>query len=180
MIATALRQILFWTVVCGLIYPLLLTAFGQLLFPRQANASMLSQSQGSLLVGQDFSRPGVFWPRPSATAEYPYNAATSSGSNLGPNQPRNPYPRFGPDAPPELRTASGSGLDPHLTPEAALFQVARVARERGVNPEQLRKLVAQFTEKPTLGVLGNSRVNVLKLNLALPTLVPTHAVSTTP
>jgi K+-transporting ATPase ATPase C chain len=179
----ALVSLALLTVVTGAVYPLAVTAIAQVLFPRQANGSLLfrdGQPVGSALVGQPFDAPGYFWGRPSATAPFPYNAASSAGSNLGPTNPAlaervrarlaalrqadpdNPLP-----VPVDLVTASGSGLDPHISPAAAEYQVRRVARARGLDERVVRRLVAESTEGRTFGLLGEPRVNVLKLNLAL-------------
>jgi K+-transporting ATPase ATPase C chain len=178
------------TLLTGVAYPLLITGVAQVAFPAQAYGSLITaqgsytanaaDAVGSKLIGQPFANPAYFWSRPSATTPVPYNAASSSGSNLGPlnlsllqsvrervNQLR---PRSQPNAPAvpvDLVTTSGSGLDPHISPAAALYQVARVASVRGLPAEQLRVLVKQFTEGRTFGVLGEPRVNVLELNLAL-------------
>jgi len=171
------------TLITGVGYPLLATGAAQVLFPAPANGSLIVQSGrplGSALIGQPFDDPKYFWGRLSATAPFPYNAAASSGSNYGPLNPAlfemaqaridalraadpgNPLP-----IPVDLVTASGSGLDPHISPAAAEYQVARVARARGLSQDAVRELVAQHTEGRDLGVLGEPRVNVLKLNLAL-------------
>ncbi len=171
------------TVLTGVIYPAVVTLIGQGVFPRQVNGSVIErdgQKVGSELIGQEFSEEKYFWGRPSATTPA-YNGASSSGSNLGPTNPdqlkavkeriealRKAHPDRG-DAPVpvDLVTASGSGLDPHISPAAAEYQVARVAKARGVSEERLRQLIAEHTEGRTLGVLGEPRVNVLKLNLSL-------------
>ena len=171
------------TLITGLLYPLVVTGVVQVLFPRQANGSLIhidGKPVGSSLIGQPFDAPNYFWGRPSATSPFPYNAAASSGSNLGPTndalmkavQARidalqiadhdNPLP-----LPVDLVTASGSGLDPHISPASAAYQVRRVARVRGMEEAMVRQLISQYTEGPQLGILGEPRVNVLALNLAL-------------
>lgn len=173
------------TVVTGVLYPLGVTAIAQIAMPARANGSLIAQdgrTVGSTLIGQPFSSPGYFWSRPSATGPMPYNAAASSGSNLGPTNPaleeavreriaalRAADPGNQAPVPVDLVTASGSGLDPHISPAAAAFQVTRVARERGMDPARLRALVAEHTEGRSFWLLGERRVNVLTLNLALDT-----------
>lgn len=173
------------TLITGFLYPLVVTGLAQILFPRQANGSLIlidGKPVGSSLIGQPFDEPKFFWGRPSATSPFPYNAAASSGSNLGPTNgalmkavqaridafnaadPDNPLP-----LPVDLVTASGSGLDPHISPAAAEYQVRRIARVRGLDETDVRRLVAQHTEGRQFGVLGEPRVNVLALNLALDT-----------
>lgn len=167
MFSTALRMLLIWTFITGLLYPLAVTGVAQLAFPHQANGSM--GPSGSELIGQNFSEPRYFWGRPSAIAK-PYDASGSSGSNLGPTEPKQKEAmtaaaaRFGEKPPVDLLTASGSGLDPHISPEAAEFQVARVAKARGLQEAQVRELVRRHVEGPTFSVLGAARVNVLLLN----------------
>jgi len=174
------------TVLTGIVYPLLVTGIAQVLFPWQANGSAIERDGrpvGSVLIGQPFADPGYFWGRPSATAPYPYNAAASAGSNLGPSDPalaeaaaqriaalRTADPGNTRAVPVDLVTASASGLDPHISPAAAEFQVERVARTRGLAPETVRTLVAGHTLGRQIGVLGEPRVNVLTLNLALDAL----------
>jgi len=175
------------TLLTGFLYPLVVTGIAQVLFPRQANGSLIlidGKPVGSSLIGQPFDAPKYFWCRPSATSPFPYNAAASSGSNLGPTNdvlikavqaridalktadPDNPLP-----LPVDLVTASGSGLDPHISPASAAYQVRRVARTRGMEEAVVRQLVSQHTEGRQLGILGEPRVNVLALNLALDTHV---------
>jgi K+-transporting ATPase ATPase C chain len=170
-------------IVTGLIYPFVITGMAQAMFPRQANGSLIvknGQAVGSELIGQPFDDPKYFWGRLSATSPFPYNAASSSGSNYGPlssaltdevkvriaalkaADPGNTAP-----IPVDLVTSSGSGLDPDISVAAALYQVPRVARARGLSEDQVRALVQQHTEGCQFGVLGEPRVNVLKLNLAL-------------
>jgi potassium-transporting ATPase KdpC subunit len=176
--------------VTGVVYPLAVTGVAQAVFHRQANGSLIEQHGkivGSELIGQAFDDPGYFWGRLSATGPFPYNAAASSASNLGPSndalteavQARIDALQAADQAlgidnsgsiPVDLVTASGSGLDPHISPAAAEYQAQRVARVRGLNVEQVRMLVAEHTEGRQLGFLGEPRVNVLKLNLALDAL----------
>jgi K+-transporting ATPase ATPase C chain len=171
------------TVVTGLVYPGVVTLVGRLAFPEQATGSVIvrdGHAVGSALFGQPFSDPRYFWSRPSATGPQPYNGGASSGSNLGPTNPalaeavaarvaalRAADPGNGRPVPVDLVTASGSGLDPHITPAAARYQAARVARARGMTEEDVLALVERYTEGRTFGVLGEPRVNVLRLNLAL-------------
>lgn len=181
---SAITILLLLTVLTGLVYPALTTGIAQLVFPAQANGSLLPNGAGSALIGQPFDDPGYFWGRPSATGPFPYNAAASSGSNLGPTNPAlmenvqarvdalhaaNTAAGVPNDAPPpvDLVTTSASGLDPHISPAAAAWQVARVAAVRGLDPAAVQALVAQHTEGRQFGLLGEPRVNVLQLNLAL-------------
>lgn len=179
----ALVSLVVLTLITGFLYPLVITGVAQMLLPQQANGSLIMKDGkrvGSSLIGQPFEAPQYFWSRPSATLPFPYNAAASGGSNLGPTNPLlvtalqaridglkmvdpgNPLP-----IPVDLVTASGSGVDPHISPAAAEYQVRRIARVRGLDDTVVRGLVAQHTEGRQLGVLGEPRVNVLTLNLAL-------------
>jgi K+-transporting ATPase ATPase C chain len=167
----------------GLAYPTVIAIIAHAVFPRQARGSLMlrdGRAIGSELIGQPFSDPRYFWGRPSATGPFSCNAAASSGSNLGPTNPaladavrdrigalREADPRNTAPVPADLVTASGSGLDPHISPAAAEFQVGRVARARNLDEGRVRNLVARFTEDRQLGILGEPRVNVLKLNTAL-------------
>ena len=171
------------TLATGVIYPMVVTGIAQAAFPHQANGSLVMKNGaavGSELIGQNFTAPGHFWGRPSATAPMPYNASASGGSNQGPLNPalkdavsariaalREADPGNTAPVPVDLVTASASGLDPHISPAAAQYQLARVAAARKLAPETVQTLVAQHTERPLLGVLGEPVVNVLQLNLAL-------------
>ena len=171
------------TLITGVLYPSLVTVIAQLAFQSQANGSLIERNGrtvGSRLIGQPFSDPKYFWGRPSATTPMPYNAGSSAGSNLGPTNPaledavkariaalKDADPGQSAAIPVDLVTASASGLDPHISPAAAEYQLARVARVRGLVPKEVRRLVAANTESRQLGVLGEPRVNVLTLNLAL-------------
>ena len=182
-ILPGLRIKLFMTVVFGILYPLAMTAICQALFPYKANGSLITTGGkviGSELIGQDFTRPEYFHPRPSAAGDKGYDAANSGGSNFGPTSQklidrtkaaietfRKENPDFAGPLPADLVTASASGLDPHLSPDSARAQAARVAKARGVAVEQIQQWITEFTESPDLGLLGEPRVNVLKLNLAL-------------
>ena len=179
----ALVLFLVLTLLTGVAYPLLVTGVAQSLFPAQAAGSLVlrdGKPVGSGLIGQNFSDPQHFWGRPSATGPMPYNAWASSGSNQGPLNPalvdavksrvealRAADPGNTAQVPVDLVTASASGLDPHISPAAARYQVARVAKARDISVEKVQSLVEQQTEIPLLGVLGEPRVHVLKLNLAL-------------
>jgi K+-transporting ATPase ATPase C chain len=170
------------TVVTGVAYPIVITVVSQVVFPHQANGSLIERDGkvvGSELIGQQFDDPKYFWSRPSATSPA-YNGAASTGSNYGPTNPtqldavkarvenlRKVHPDQTGSIPVDLVTASGSGLDPHISPAAAEYQVERVAKARNLDVEEVRKLVAQHMAGRQLGVLGEPRVNVLELNLAL-------------
>lgn len=179
----ALLMLTALTVMTGVLYPAAVTGLAQVTMNHSANGSLIVKNgkvAGSELIGQPFSDPKYFWSRASATGPHPYNAAASSGSNLGPTNPalleavkgraealRTADPKDSAPIPVDLVTASGSGLDPHISPAAAEIQVRRVAEHRKMPEQRVRESVAQFTEPRTLGVLGEPRVNVLKLNLAL-------------
>jgi potassium-transporting ATPase KdpC subunit len=182
----AVVLLLLLTVLAGAVYPLLVTGIAQTLFARQAGGSLIlrdGRAVGSALIGQSFSDPGHFWSRPSATTPQPYNGTGSNGSNLGPLNPalldavkervaalRAADPGNAAPVPIDLVTASASGLDPHISLAAANYQAARVARARGLPEARVRALIAAHTEGRLLGVLGEPRVNVLELNLALDAL----------
>ena len=179
----ALVLLVVFTVMTGIVYPAVVTGIAQLVFPRQANGSLIVKDGkviGSELIGQPFDDPKYFWGRPSATSPFGYNAAASSGSNLSPTNPaliksvqervdalRAADPDNKAPVPVDLVTASASGLDPHISPAAALYQVTRVAKARRMQPEAVRTLVDRYTEGRQFGFLGEPRVNVLALNLAL-------------
>ena len=179
----ALLMLLWLSLVTGLAYPLVVTGIAQAVFPVQANGSLIvrdGKAVGSSLIGQPFDDPKYFWGRLSATAPHGYNAGASTGSNLGPLNPNlHTATRARVDAlheadpgntapvPVDLATASGSGLDPHISPAAALYQVRRVAKARGLGEARVRQIVEAHVEGRQLGVLGEPRVNVLRLNLAL-------------
>jgi potassium-transporting ATPase KdpC subunit len=179
----ALTLFVLLTLLTGAVYPALVTVVAQVVFPYQANGSVLKKadkSVGSALIGQTFDDARYFWGRPSATDPVTYNAGSSAGSNRGPTNPdllkdvadrvkalRDAHPDQAGLVPVDLVTASASGLDPHISPAAAEYQAARVAKARGKTVDEIRKLIAAHTEGRTLGVLGEPRVNVLKLNLAL-------------
>ena len=179
----AFMLLVIFTLLTGIAYPLVVTGIAQALFRSEANGSLILQDGkpvGSKLIGQPFSDPKHFWSRASATSPYPYNAASSSGSNQGPTNPalteavagrikalQDADPGNKLPIPVDLVTASASGLDPHISPAAALYQVARVARARHLDPAELRRVVQEHVEGPQWGIFGEARVNVLMLNLAL-------------
>jgi potassium-transporting ATPase KdpC subunit len=176
----AIMLTLVLTVMLGLLYPLAITGLAQVMFPRQASGSLITENGhivGSALIGQPFADPKYFWGRLSATSPQAYNAASSSGSNLAPtNQAlldavkqrvadlRAADPGNAAPIPVDLVTASGSGLDPHISPAAALYQAARVARARNLSLDTVRQLIQRHTESRQFGILGEPRVNVLELN----------------
>lgn len=184
----ALVLFLILTAITGVAYPLLVTGIAQVIFPNQAAGSLVlnkGQIVGSTLIGQNFSDPKHFWSRPSATAPQPYNGVASGGSNLGPLNPaltdgiksridalKAVDPTNKAPIPVDLVTASGSGLDPDISLAAANYQAPRVARERGIQPQAVLALVAAHAHGRSLGILGEPRVNVLELNLALDALQP--------
>lgn len=179
------------TIITGICYPLLITGIAQIAFPVQANGDLIMHDgtiAGSALIGQPFTSPKYFWGRPSATTSHPYNAAISAGSNLGPSNPalstavkervdalHAADPANTRPVPVDLVTSSGSGLDPHISPAAAYYQVPRIARERGFDEAVVENLVTKIIESPQFGIFGEPRVNVLKLNLALDDLAASPA-----
>jgi K+-transporting ATPase ATPase C chain len=199
LIRPAIVALVLFTLLTGVLYPLLVTALAQVAFPSQANGSLITNRDGTVvgsrLIGQEFDQPQYFWGRLSATGPVPYNAAASSGSNLGPLNPalvgeaglvqnriatlRAADSAAGVDnnapIPVDLVTASGSGLDPQISPAAAAYQAGRVAALRGTTVENIKAVIAEFTEGRTLGLLGEGRVNVLLLNLALDERYPSPA-----
>lgn len=185
LIRPALSLFVLLTVVTGLIYPLLVTGIAKVAFPEAAGGSLVvrdGKTVGSRLIGQNFTDPRYFWGRPSATSPMPYNAAASGGSNLGPLNPalsdavkariarlKAADPENTRPIPADLVTASASGLDPQISPSAAVYQIERVAKARKIDPGIVNALVAQYTDARQWGIFGEPRVNVLELNLALDT-----------
>lgn len=189
----ALTVLALLTVITGLLYPLAILGFAQLFFPWKANGSMIEKNGtfvGSVFIGQYFSNPGYFWGRPSATTPFPYNAEASSGSNSGPSNPaflfsvqervRHLQKETDPQAliPVDLVTASGSGLDPEISPHAAYYQVPRIANFRKIDEQQVRTLIKDQIQQRAFGFLGEPRINVLQLNLALDNLRNGHGRET--
>ncbi len=183
MIRPALSLFVLLSALTGLAYPVAMTGLARAAFPEQAAGSLVARDGtvvGSALIGQPFSSPEWFWGRPSATAPMPYNAASSAGANQGPTNPalvdavrsrvealRTANPDGRDPIPQDLVTTSASGLDPHISPEAARWQIARIAKARNASPQRIRVLVDEHVEPAVLGLLGQPRVNVLKLNMAL-------------
>jgi len=188
----AFKLLIVFTLLTGVVYPLVVTSLAQILFHWRANGSLLQvnhQVIGSRLIGQFFSSARYFWGRPSATTPFPYQTTASSGSNLAPSNPvflslvqarvkalqeSNPFPREQKTIPVDLVTASASGLDPEISPRAAFYQVARIAKARGEPEEKIQTLVKRFIKPRTFGLLGEPRVNVLELNLALDHITVHH------
>jgi potassium-transporting ATPase KdpC subunit len=182
-ILPGLRIKIFFTVLLGVVYPLAMTGISQVIFPHQANGSLIKVGDkviGSEIIAQNFTRPEYFHPRPSVAGTNGYDGTASGGSNYGPTnkklidrvnasveQFRKENPDYQGPIPSDLITTSASGLDPHLSPDSAAAQIPRVSKARGISASQLSQILTQFTEGPELGVLGEPRVNVLKLNLAL-------------
>lgn len=188
---TAFILLLMFTVLTGLLYPLVVTGLARLFFPEEANGSLIKQNDtvlGSRLIGQSFSSLAYFWGRPSATNPYPYNGEASSGSNSGPSNPnflttvqeriirlKKADIQNNNLIPVDLVTASASGLDPDISPFAAFYQASRIARARNFPPEAIKNLIQKHIKNRTLGLLGEPRINVLELNLALDSLRNAHA-----
>ena len=180
---TAIALFIMMTLLTGVVYPLLITGLTAVLFPYQSGGSIIMKGEkktASQLIGQEFNSPRYFWGRPSATTPAGYNAASSTGSNLGPSNPdlkksisvrlaalRSADPDNRMPVPADLVTASASGLDPHISPAAAAWQAPRIARQRGLALDRVQSLIEKHTEGRQFGVLGEARVNVLQLNLAL-------------
>jgi len=195
MFRTAFLVLLLFTVLTGFIYPVVVTEIAQLLFPWQANGSLIKDNHnkiiGSVLIGQSFTDPNYFWGRPSATTPFPYNGASSSGSNMGPLNTsflisikdrivnlKKFDPKNNQAIPVDLVTASGSGLDPEISPAAAFYQASRIATTRGIPEVEIRQLIQEHIQARTLGILGEPRVNVLLLNIALDQLRNTDGRTT--
>lgn len=191
-IRIAISLLIIFTILTGFIYPGVVTLIAQLFFPWKANGSLIQinhQLMGSIHIGQYFSDPKYFWGRPSATTPFPYNAENSNGSNLGPSNPNlitavkarieilKKYPTPKGLIPVDLVTASASGLDPDISPLAAYYQIPRIAKARGISEKNIQLLIDKYVKTRTFGLLGEPRVNVLKLNLALDNL--TYERSTT-
>jgi K+-transporting ATPase ATPase C chain len=186
----ALRINIFLTILLGVAYPLAVTGVSQVIFPHQANGSLITKGDrvvGSELIGQNFTKPEYFQPRPSAAGNDGYDPTASGGFNYGPTNQKlidrvkasvDKFHKENPDyqgpIPADMFTGSGSGLDPDISPASAQAQAPRVAKARGISPDQLNQLVAQYTKSADLGLLGEPRVNVLKLNLALDQQYPKH------
>jgi potassium-transporting ATPase KdpC subunit len=182
-ILPGLRIKIFFTILLGVIYPLAMTGISQIVFPHQANGSLITSGNkviGSEIIAQSFTKPEYFHPRPSVAGNNGYDGTASGGSNYGPTnkklidrvsasveQFRKENPDYQGPIPSDLVTTSASGLDPHLSPDSAAAQVPRVSKARGIPADQLNQIVSQFTEGPDFAILGEPRVNVLKLNLAL-------------
>ena len=193
MIRSAFMSVVIFTVITGLLYPLTVTGISQVIFPRQANGSIITKNGrpvGSSLIGQQFADPKYFWGRLSATEPFPYNGGASSGANRGPNNPalitavqrriaalRAADPDNTARIPVDLVTASGSGLDPHISPAAASYQVHRISRVRRIDEARVHALVTAHVEDRQFGVLGEPRINVLRLNLALDELDQTWGLN---
>jgi K+-transporting ATPase ATPase C chain len=185
-----LRINIFLTILLGVAYPLAVTGVSQIIFPHQANGSLITKGDrvvGSELIGQNFTKPEYFQPRPSAAGNDGYDPTASGGFNYGPTNQKlidrvkasvDKFHKENPDyqgpIPADMLTGSGSGLDPDISPASAQAQAPRVAKARGISPDQLNQLVAQYTKSADLGLLGEPRVNVLKLNLALDQQYPKH------
>lgn len=186
----AISLFFFLTLLTGIVYPLILTGIAQIIFPKQANGSLIKQHNqivGSSLIGQAYGDLGYFWGRLSATSPFPYNGKSSSGSNMGPSNPAylalihervQAFHRLDPDnpelVPVDLVTASGSGLDSEISPQAAFYQVHRIAKARQLDESQINNLIRQHIIKRTLGFIGEPRINVLQLNRSLDTLRNSH------
>jgi len=187
-ILPGLRIKLFMTILLGIAYPLAVTGVSQVVFRHKANGSLIRSGDkviGSDLIGQNFARPEYFHPRPSAAGEKGYDGTSSGGTNFGPTnqklidrvkgaveQFRSDNPDYHGPIPADMLTTSASGLDPHISPDSARAQALRVAKARGANPDQLEGLISQYTEGATVGILGEPRVNVLRLNIALDQRLP--------